>query len=161
MQLQVLSKSVIDLSKTLDQRTVSWGATDGLHDIRELRMSQAKGDLATASSIKSLSAHAATHVDAPCHFILVLACETLPELAAIRNSQCTEPSGLHQDRCSTGGTLENLNLDSLIGERHPAGLPPSSTDTAWSVRPHLQNTPLGQIDSVSCTDCRCEGWSEP
>ena len=112
------------MTKTLGSKTLSWGSADGLGEFRQLKMSQAKGDVATASVLSSLAAHAATHVDAPCHFVLV----RRGQLNTMAHSTCSwllpefSPSGALlttpwvQEKCSTGGTLENLSLDMLIGE---------------------------------------------
>lgn len=62
---------IYDLTATIGSQTVNWDSDDGLGDIRELMISQERGDAATASLIKSLPAHTATHVDAPGHFVLV------------------------------------------------------------------------------------------
>lgn len=63
-------RRIYDLSAPLGPETVSWGSPDGLGQIRELVISQREGDFATASVIKQIWAHVATHADAPGHFVL-------------------------------------------------------------------------------------------
>lgn len=55
----------------LTGKTVKFNSAEGLGDFRLVRSSIDEGDFYNGSELKDLSAHTATHVDAPSHFINV------------------------------------------------------------------------------------------
>jgi hypothetical protein len=55
----------------LTSKTVKFTSAEGLGDFRRVRSSIDEGDFYNGSELKDFSAHTATHVDAPSHFINV------------------------------------------------------------------------------------------
>lgn len=62
------TRQIFDISKALDDTTVSWGSQIGTPKLRTAASRRAKGDLANTSKLQ-MHTHLATHLDAPSHFL--------------------------------------------------------------------------------------------
>ena len=82
---------IYDISKSLDDTTVSWGSPTGTPELRTPASRRAQGDLANTSKLR-LHTHLATHLDAPSHFL--------------------------QDHLESGRGVEALDLRALNGDNH-------------------------------------------
>ena len=68
LQFGSTGRQIFDISKALDDTTVSWGSPTGTPKLRTPASRRAKGDLANTSKVQ-LHTHLATHLDAPSHFL--------------------------------------------------------------------------------------------
>jgi kynurenine formamidase len=66
----------------LDSKTVVFDSAEGLGDFRQVEASIDEGDDYNSSELKDISAHTATHVDAPSHFINVREAVSWPSSGA-------------------------------------------------------------------------------
>ena len=86
---------IYDISKPLDDTTVSWGSRTGTPELRTPASRRARGDTANTSKLR-LHTHLATHLDAPSHFL--------------------------QDHLESGRGVEALDLRALNGDNRRLSL---------------------------------------